>query len=52
MFYHYIEEYENNNKTFHGCGVSIIDISTGKNYITHILDNPHNNHDYEADYCT
>ena len=44
----YIEEYENNNKTFHGCGVSIIDISTGKNYITHILDNPHNNHDYEA----
>ena len=44
----YIEEYEINNKTFHGCGVSVIDISTGKNYITHILDNPHNNRDYEA----
>jgi DNA mismatch repair protein MutS len=44
----YIENYENNNKVFHGCGVSVIDISTGKNNITHILDNPHNNRDYEA----
>ena len=44
----YIENYDNNNKVFHGCGVSVIDISTGKNYITHILDNPHNNRDYEA----
>ena len=43
----YIENYDNNDKIFHGAGVSIIDISTGKNYITHILDSI-SNQDYEA----
>lgn len=43
----YIENYDNNDKIFHGAGVSIIDISTGKNYITHILDSI-SNRDYEA----
>jgi DNA mismatch repair protein MutS len=43
----YIENYDNNDKIFHGGGVSIIDISTGKNYITHILDSI-SNRDYEA----
>ena len=44
----YIENYENNNKTLHGCGLSIIDLATGKNYITHILDDLNNNHSYEV----
>ena len=43
----YIENYDNNDKIFHGAGVSIIYISTGKNYITHILDSI-SNRDYEA----
>jgi len=43
----YIENYDNNGKIFHGAGISIIDISTGKNYITHILDSI-SNRDYEA----
>ena len=44
----FIENYDNNGKIFHGCGVSIIDISTGKNYITHILDSMSSNQDYKA----
>jgi len=44
----YIENYDNNDKTFHGCGLSIIDLATGKNYITHILDDLNNNHSYKV----
>ena len=44
----FIENYKNNNKIYHGCGVSIIDVATGRNYTTHILDDMYNNRAYEA----
>ena len=45
----HIENYEQpNKKTYHGCGISIIDVATGKNYTTQILDDMYNNRSYEA----
>ena len=44
----YIENLENNGKIYHACGLSIIDLATGKSYITHILDDLTNNKYYEV----
>ena len=44
----YIENLDNNGKIFHSVGLSIIDLATGKSYLTHILDDINNNHLYEV----